>query len=257
MPNLKKMRKPFDEIRVLLIQARDDENMVWQEQTCFLERCRLEPHQLTSFNVVRARPHPGLLDGADTLMIGGAGEYSATQDYAWMTDLLALVQAATRRSLPTFGSCWGHQVIARALGGEVIYDGARAELGCLDVELTAAGRTDELLNGFPARFRANMGHHDRVTVLPPDAVELAFNALQRNQAFRIKGKPIYGTQFHSELDAERERERLLCYRPFYTEIETEEEFQAILAGLADTTEVDHLLHDFLLTFVATPASEAA
>ncbi|MGI9174406.1 MAG: type 1 glutamine amidotransferase [Rhodothermales bacterium] len=249
--------KPFDEIRVLLIQARDDAEMVQQEQGCFLERCRMESHQLIAVNVVKDRLYAGLLDGADTLMVGGAGEYSATQDYTWMADLLGLVREAAARSLPTFGSCWGHQVIARALGGEVIYDGERAELGCLDVELTEAGQQDDLFSGFPARFQANMGHHDRVSVLPPAAVELAFNGSQRNQAFRIQGKPIYGTQFHSELDAERERERLLCYRPFYSEIGTEEEFQSILAGLADTTEVDHLLYDFLLTFVATPASEAA
>ena len=252
-----KMKKVFGEIRVRLIQAREDVSMEEQEQVCFLERCRIEPPQLLSTNVVRDRPHAGLLDGVDALMIGGAGEYSATQDYRWMPGLLELVRAAAERSLPTFGSCWGHQVIARALGGEVIYDGARAELGCHGIELTEAGQTDELFQGFPARFQANMGHHDRVSELPPDAVELAFNASQPNQAFRIAGKPIYGTQFHSELDAERERERLLCYRPFYTEVETEEEFQAILAGLADTTEVDHLLHDFLLTFVAAPASEAA
>ena len=251
------MPKTFEDIRVLLVQARDDASMVAQEQVCFLERCRLEPGQLRSVNVVRERLHAGLLDGADALLIGGAGEYSATEDYAWMADLLDVVREATDRGLPTFGSCWGHQVIARALGGEVIYDGDRAELGCLPVELTEAGQRDELFRGFPARFQANMGHHDRVSRLPPGAVELAFNASQRNQAFRMGGKPVYGTQFHSELDAERERERLLCYRPFYTEIETEEEFQAILAGLADTTEVDHLLHDFLLTFVAAPASEAA
>ena len=252
-----KEMKLFNQIRVLLIQARDDAEMVQQEQGCFLERCRLEPHQLVPVNVVEGRLHAGLLDGVDALMVGGAGEYSATQDYDWMPDLLGLIQEAAAQSFPTFGSCWGHQVIARALGGKVIYDGERTEMGCLPVELTEAGQQDDLFSSFPARFQANMGHHDRISVLPPDAIELAFNASQRNQAFRIQGKPIYGTQFHSELDAERERERLFRYRPFYTEIDTEEEFQAILAGLADTTEVDHLLYDFLLTFVAAPASEAA
>ncbi|MCH8960320.1 MAG: hypothetical protein IH820_03130 [Bacteroidetes bacterium] len=30
---------------------------------------------------------------------------------------------------------------------------------------------------FPDRFKANLGHHDRVSVLPPNAVELAFNSI--------------------------------------------------------------------------------
>ena len=40
-----------------------------------------------------------------------------------------------------------------------------------------------------------MGHHDRVSVLPDGAVELARNDTAPYQAFRLDGLPIYGTQF--------------------------------------------------------------
>lgn len=244
------MPRSFEDIRVLLIQARSSEEMERQEQECFLERCRLRPDQLRSANVVRDRIHAGLLDGTDALMIGGAGEFSATKEYPWMEDLLALCRTVTERDFPTFGSCWGHQIIARALGGTVIHDSDRAEMGCHYVELTDAGKRDTLFRDFPHAFRANMGHHDRVSELPDEAVELAFSASQPNEAFRIRGKAVYGTQFHSELDSRRERERLIIYREYYREeMPDDETFRRVLDSLAETTEVDHLLHDFLIKFV--------
>lgn len=152
--------------------------------------------------------------------------------------------------MPVFGSCWGHQLIARALGGRVEHDSTLAELGCHRIILSGAGRKDPLLRSFPDSFLANMGHHDRVTKLPEAAVELARSETQPNEAFRIEDLPVYGTQFHSELNAHRERERLIRYRPYYMEqLGTKEEFEAVLASLAQTTEVDHLLADFVEMYV--------
>ncbi len=244
----------IENVRVLLIQARNTRGIERQEQECFLERCRLRREQLATINVVREPVAPEALDGFDALMIGGAGEYSALDTPAWMPPLLETLRAAVRRHLPTFGSCWGHQLLARAFGGRVVHDPDRAELGSGEVELTAAGRTDPLFSRFPRRFTVNMGHHDRVAELPPNAVELAFNASQRNQAFRLAGRPVYGTQFHSELDAARERERLVAYRSYYkADLPTEAEFQRVLDDLKEVTEVDDLLYDFLMTFVVRPA----
>lgn len=236
-------------LRIVLIQARSTEDIVIQEQECFSERCRVLSDQIRAVSVLRERIDEGLLHQTDALMIGGAGEYSATQDYEWMPAVLDLVRIAFERCIPTFGSCWGHQIIARALGGRVIHDSALAELGCHPVTLTSAGKDDPLFGAFPERFLANMGHHDRVVELPPEAVELAYSDTQRYQAFRIDGRPMYGTQFHSELDARRERERLYRYRQHYPEIATDGTFQAVLDNLAETSDVDHLLHDFLLKIV--------
>jgi len=237
-------------VRVALIQARDTAEMEAQEQQCFAERCRLRPDQLVSVNLARVpMPEEDLLAGADALMIGGAGEYSAMDDPDWMAGLLDLTREAVRRKLPTFGSCWGHQILARALGGTLVFDSERAELGCCPVELTEAAGRDPLLRDYPKRFEVNAGHHDRVTELPPGAVELAFNDSQPFQAFRIEGAPVYGTQFHSELSAERERERLLAYRDYYrADLPDEDDFQRVLDGLVETSAADGLLHDFLRHF---------
>jgi GMP synthase (glutamine-hydrolysing) len=225
--------------------------MVEQEQQCFVERCRAPQKHFRILNVGRGDvPSPSYLEGMDAVFIGGAGQYSATEDYEWTAPLLDLVRRIVDEGRPLFGSCWGHQIIARALGGRVVYDPDQSELGCGWVELTEAGHNDPLFRRFPHRFRANMGHHDRVVELPPSAVELARND-QRNQAFRLTDAPVYGTQFHSELDAERERERILVYLEHYRDaLPDEETVERVLDSLADTTEVDHLMYDFLTTFVA-------
>ena len=252
------MAPSHEKLKVLLIQARNTQDMEVQEQNCFLERCRLEDHQLDCLNLGRQdcpTDHGAVLDGYDAFFIGGAGEYSAMDDTSWMPFLLALVQDAYDRKIPTFGSCWGHQIIARALGGKVEHDPERAELGCHHIELTEDGQNDPLLGGFPHSFMANMGHHDRVTRLPDNAVELAFNRTQPYEAFRLKDSPMYGTQFHSELNAHRERERLIRYRSYYlVQLHSEEVFQEIFHGLRETTEVDHLMFDFLTKYAVNPES---
>ncbi len=236
----------FPELRCLLLQARTEVDMAHQELDCFAERTRLLRHQLATFNVTDGTPSRDLLTDKDVLFIGGAGEFSATRDYAWMPHVLDLVVHAVDADIPIFGSCWGHQIIARALGGRVEHDPSRAEMGCLPVQLTAEGRRDALFSLFPPSFLANMGHHDRVTILPTGAVELARSDSQPHQAFRMEGALVYGTQFHSELDARRERERLVRYQRFYQEqMPDDSALQRIIDNLAETTEVDHLLFDFL------------
>ena len=237
------------DLRILLLQARNEEDLLEKERDCFREHCRVRSEQIRGLNVLEEPLTDRTLLGADVLMIGGSGIYSAVNDYGWMPALLDLIRQACNQRLPTFGSCWGHQVIARALGGTVIHDSDRAEIGCLPVMLTEAGRNDVLFGELPAQFPANMGHHDRVSVLPETAVELAYSETQRNQAFRVAGLPVYTTQFHSELDFEHERERLFRYRAHYPELDDEATFNAVMESLAETTDVDHLLHDFLVRIV--------
>lgn len=247
------LRSPVttDPLQLLLLQARSKPEMERQEQLCFVERCRVPLEQFRIINVGRGDlPDTLHLDGMDAVFIGGAGQYSAAEDYEWTGPLLDFVRRVVDEEIPLFGSCWGHQVIARALGGRVVYDPEHSELGCGWVELTDAGQNDPLLHRFPRRFRANMGHHDRVVELPTNATELAHND-QRYQAFRLEHAPVYGTQFHSELSAERERERILVYKEQYRDaLPADGEVQRVLDNLADTTAVDHLMYDFLTTFVA-------
>ena len=240
----------WDSLQLGLIQARTSTAILRQEQECFAERLNISLDQIQAYNVIEAIPGAQDLDAFDVLMIGGSGEFSAVNHYEWMPQLLELVTVCCQRAFPLFGSCWGHQIIARALGGTVIHDQERAELGCGRIFLTEAGRLDPIMMQFPNEFDANMGHHDRVATLPDNGIELARSESQGNQMFRIQNLPVYGTQFHSELDKQREAERLHEYREQYANsYSSEAEFQQVVDSLHETTEVDGLMRAFVDCYV--------
>ncbi|MEM8599242.1 MAG: type 1 glutamine amidotransferase [Bacteroidota bacterium] len=235
--------------RVRLLQIRERPPILAEERESFRVRCGLAAEQLVTTNVLRDPLPETLLDDVDAVMIGGAGAYSVTQTFDWTPDLLALVRACADRALPLFGSCWGHQFIARAFGGRVVHAPHRSEMGTHAVHLTRAGQDDVLFGQLPPTFEAQMGHQDWVETLPPGSVELATNDRAPHQAFRMTGLPIYGTQFHSELNAEAERDRLVTYRAYYPEMQDDARFNAVVGGVRETPEVDALLAAFLAAHV--------
>lgn len=236
-------------LRIRLVQIRERADVLAEERASFATRCGLAPEQIVTTNALREPLTADVLDGADAFFIGGAGAYSATLTYDWTESLVALCRAAADRAVPTFGACWGHQFLARAFGGTVVHDPTRAEMGTHTIHVTEAGRADPLFAGVPDAFDAQMGHHDRVSVLPPGGIELARNAVAPFQAFRLGDAPVYGAQFHPELDAEAERSRLVAYRAHYPEGGGDAEFETLLASLRPTPHADGLLRRFLDLYV--------
>lgn len=235
--------KILPEPRILLVQVRSQRDAERQEIACFRERLAVGEAALSTWNVVD-RPLIRWRDvaGADAVILGGAGAHSVTREYPFTEPLTEVVLRLLEDDRPVFGSCWGHQFLASILGGTVATDPLCEEIGTFDVELTAAGAADPLFAGFPARFASQLGHHDLVTELPPGAIELAFSTACRNQAMRLEGKPVYGTQFHPELSRVRIRERLLMYRDGYLRDGGEAQVDAMLAPSPDA---DRLLERFV------------
>ena len=244
-----------DRLRVRLIQIRERPAVLAEEAESFRARSGLRADQWATTNALSEPLTTEILDGADAVMIGGAGAYSVTQTYGWTQALVDVCHACADRELPLFGSCWGHQFIGRAFGGRVVHDPGRSEMGTHEVQLTDAGAADPLFSTLPRSFGTQMGHQDRVAVLPDGAVELARNDRAPYQAFRLAGLPIYGTQFHSELDAETERQRLVAYRAHYPEMQDAETFDRVLDALTDTPDADDLLRRFLVLYAVEDGAE--
>lgn len=238
--------KPSDrrQLQILLIQVRELPQVARHEQRCFLERLNIAPDGLRVHNLLT---DPDIawnaVADADAVFIGGSAAHSATDDHPYTEPMAHVIRRLVDVGKPTFGSCWGHQFMARALGGEVVADPATAEVGTFEIRLTPAGADDPLFRGFPARFPAHMGHHDRVSVLPPGGVELAGSDLCRNQVYRLAGKPIYGTQFHAEMNAANLVERLSFYRDSY--LPSDDAFEALKRNPTPTPDTDRILRRFL------------
>jgi GMP synthase-like glutamine amidotransferase len=119
---------------------------------------------------------------------------SAYDDKPWIVDLLRWVERAYARGAKMMGVCFGHQVIARALGGEVKpYDGG------MGVGVRASRVLDETMNRyFPNQeMRLLYSHHDQVTALPQGAELCATSGFCKNESFRI-GRQVITFQGHPE-----------------------------------------------------------
>lgn len=118
----------------------------------------------------------------------------------WMQTLSTWLVQAVQASVPTLGICFGHQLLAQALGGTVDYHPQGREIGTVTVNLTDAGKQDRLLGSLPAVFLAHVTHAQSVIRLPADAIHLAGNGFEPHHAFRV-GTCAWGVQFHPEFSA--------------------------------------------------------
>jgi GMP synthase (glutamine-hydrolysing) len=183
------------------------------------------------------------LSDYDAVFIGGSGRYSATTDEPWLLDSLGFLQDLAISGQPVFASCWGFQALSRALGGEVVHDLTHAELGTKVVSLTERGKTDPVFGSLVPTFPALMGHEDCV-VRMPDQAELLAVSDRANQAFRLRGLPVYGTQFHPELTLDSYFERVRAY-PTYIQKITGLELREFKELCSETPESGTLIGRFI------------
>lgn len=229
----------FDNIRYLLFQIRNpDDPIIEQEIGCFSRALHCDPAQIEPHDLLEGAPRARQFAAADMVLIGGSGHYSAAGKGDWLERALDALRMLRDRVKPTFASCWGFQAMARALGGEVVYDPDRAELGTLEMRLTDAGAADPLFGRLNRVFRVQAGHQDRVATLPPGATLLASTELVENQAYRLDDMPIYATQFHPELDLATLLGRVKAYP----------EYVARIAGVP--------MDQFIRTCAETPDTQA-
>lgn len=129
------------------------------------------------------------------------GSHSMVTDHEpWSEAVAAWLRTAVAAELPVLGICYGHQLLAHALGGEVGYHPGGIELGTVPVALTAAAAEDPLFADLPPRFDAQAAHRQSVRRLPDGAVVLGANAFEAHHAVRF-APHAWGVQFHPEFSA--------------------------------------------------------
>ncbi len=90
-----------------------------------------------------------------------------TEQLPWSEEAAEWLRQAMALKLPLFGVCYGHQLLAYALGGEVGYHPQGMEVGTLEIELLPAAAEDRRLTLLPPRFKANLIHSQSVLTPPP------------------------------------------------------------------------------------------
>jgi len=98
--------------------------------------------------------------------------------------------------VPLLGICAGHQFMALHFGGKAA-PSKFPEFGKAEIVVTDR---DVLFDGLPERFTAWVSHNDEVSVVPVGFENLARSEYCSCQAMRAMDRPLFGVQFHPEVE---------------------------------------------------------
>ncbi len=134
---------------------------------------------------------------AGVVVMGSHAMVSDRED--WSERLAVWIRRLVAEQVPFLGICYGHQLLAHALGGEVGYHPGGPEVGTRTITLLPTADDDPLFADVPESFLGHTTHSQTVLRLPPDAVALARNEHEPHHALRV-GACAWGVQFHPEFD---------------------------------------------------------
>jgi GMP synthase (glutamine-hydrolysing) len=136
-------------------------------------------------------------DYSALVVLGGAQSAYETEEYPYLADEIGLCHDFMQQGKPIAGFCLGAQILARALGGQVV-PGQEKEIGWYNLVLSEAAADDVILEDHPQTLLAYHFHGDRIEEVP-GAVNLASSEMTTCQLFRY-GANVYGFQYHAEVD---------------------------------------------------------
>ena len=122
-----------------------------------------------------------------------------THEELWSLEVEKWLPKLIDEEVPLLAICYGHQLLAKSLGGVSGYHENGMEIGSVDINLEENAKNDEIFSKLQNSFKAHTIHSQTVIKLPKNATRLAFNNHDKNHAFRV-GNCAWGVQFHPEFD---------------------------------------------------------
>lgn len=143
--------------------------------------CELVPHDAPRAEVERLNPRGMILSG------GPASVYDE--------EAPALPKYVLQMGVPVLGICYGMQLLAHELGGQVARS-PRREYGSAQVYVD---RAEPLFSGLASTLPVWMSHGDQITELPENFVSLAHSESCAHAAMARPDAKLYALQFHPEV----------------------------------------------------------
>ncbi len=190
----------------LIIQTGDPVPIAQQQfgrfSDWFIQGLGLTATQADVIDVHLGQPLPQAAQAAEIyagVVITGSAAMVTERD-PWLSDTQNWLQQVGKFQLPMLGVCYGHQVLADLLGGQVDYNPKGRNMGLSQFQLTPAGQTDELfrvLSKDSGSTPTLASHLQSVIQLPTSATLMGQCELDPHHAFRAE-QNIWGVQFHPE-----------------------------------------------------------
>lgn len=164
-----------------------------------------------------------------------------TDRRAWSEKTADWIKQAVEVKIPVLGICYGHQLLAYALGGVVGDNPNGIEFGTVSIRLNRQGRQDPLFADLPASLAVQSCHRQSVLQLPAGATLLASSDMDPHPAFAI-GQRAWGLQFHPEFNAHILRRYI---QRFAGELRAQgDDAERLLAETRETPDSEALLQRF-------------
>lgn len=181
-------------------------------------------------------PEPVIISGSWSMV---------TERLDWSENLAAWIRARYQAQTPLFGVCFGHQLMAHALGGHVDYHPKGNEVGYLPIRLSEQAHDHELLTDLPLQFPALLTHQQSVLSLPDHVQILGSSAHDPHQILRY-GPSQWSVQFHPEFFAGLLRYSVLRKADYWRSKGIDP--QALADPIQDTPQAHSLLCKFVQAY---------
>lgn len=133
------------------------------------------------------------LDHISSIIILGS-PHGVYDDIAWINPLMSFIQSAAYRQIPQVGICFGHQIIAKAMGGIVEKAPNGWGIGCHSYDC----RLENYWNSAPQKLNLLVSHQDQVIEKPRDSIVLAHSSFTPNAILAYPDYNILTCQAHPE-----------------------------------------------------------
>ncbi len=143
--------------------------------------------RFTTISVVNGEVLPAP-DAFDAWLIPGS-RHGVYDDLPWIEPLKDFIRDAARLKRPMAGVCFGHQIIAEALGGKVEKAAVGFRIGMERYETTLDAAGSVTMPAF---------HQDQIVLQPPNSEVVARTEACAFAALRYTDAPVFSVQFHPE-----------------------------------------------------------
>jgi GMP synthase (glutamine-hydrolysing) len=146
--------------------------------------------QVTSIDWGRASPR--LFNSYDGVVLSGSPDMMSEDRVA--AKFRSEMDSILDSRVPVLGVCFGHQMMARAFGAEVVKDGRPV----LEMVQTRVLAEDSLFEGLPRSLMLLESRHEVVKCLPAGFRLLARSTTSPIATMKHESRPLYGVQSHPE-----------------------------------------------------------
>jgi len=148
-----------------------------------------------TFDVQKSQ-FPENISDYDVYMITGS-RLSAYDDIDWLREFECYIRKLDQHQAKLIGICFGHQIIAKALGGEVIKNPLGWELSWAQFDFNEAGSSVFSIGSDDKTVNLYYSHQDIVSKIPPGFISIGGNKLTEHQCM-VKSNYIITIQGHPE-----------------------------------------------------------